>query len=75
MQRKDPDADAAWWFVELITAADVNRLWPRFEKWLHRHPRNKRAYEAIEHSWDRYDRPNSAMARRRGYVAEGARIH
>jgi len=75
MQRKNPNAAAAWWFVELITAVDVNQLWPRFEKWLHRDPRNKRAYEAIEHAWDRCGRPDSATPRKRVFVAEGASIH
>jgi hypothetical protein len=51
MRKRDPLADAARWFIELITAADINRLWPQFEAWLHEDPSNRSAYEEMERMW------------------------
>jgi ferric-dicitrate binding protein FerR (iron transport regulator) len=48
---EDPLAEAARWFVALITATDVNLLWPRFEEWLRQDPRNRAAYEEMERTW------------------------
>ena len=51
MRKRDPLADAARWFVELITAADINPLWPKFEEWLLQDPKNRSAYEEMERMW------------------------
>jgi len=51
MQTQDPMAGAVRWFIDLVTAEDVNELWPQFEQWLQQDTRNRRAYEEIEQSW------------------------
>jgi ferric-dicitrate binding protein FerR (iron transport regulator) len=60
----DPMDDAASWFIELVTAVDLKRLWPKFEEWLQRSPRNRSAFEQIERAWSEVD--DSAALRSRG---------
>jgi ferric-dicitrate binding protein FerR (iron transport regulator) len=67
--------DATWWFVELITAANVNSLWPKFERWLHQNKNNQRAYEAVERAWCRWGRPVTLSRRPRVSFSERTRLH
>jgi ferric-dicitrate binding protein FerR (iron transport regulator) len=55
MRRDNLLADAARWFIDLITAADLNQLWPLFESWLQESPAHLAAYEQIERAWSKCD--------------------
>ena len=65
MREHDAMGDAARWFVELMTAADVNQLWPRFEEWLRQGPNHRSAYEEIERAWSQCDRVHTFRSHRR----------
>jgi ferric-dicitrate binding protein FerR (iron transport regulator) len=51
MSKEDPIVGATRWFINLMTAADVNELWPQFEEWLEQDASNRRAYEELERTW------------------------
>jgi len=55
MRERDTLIAAANWFVDLLTAPDLNQLWPEFERWLQESVEHRFAYERIEHSWSKGD--------------------
>lgn len=63
MRKRDPLAEAARWFVDLITAADINQLWPKFEEWLHQDLKNRSAYEEMERTWAQFCSAGAIWAR------------
>jgi ferric-dicitrate binding protein FerR (iron transport regulator) len=55
MRERDTLMAAANWFVDLLTAPDLNQLWPQFERWLQESVEHRCAYERIERSWSKGD--------------------
>ena len=64
MLTRNATAEAARWFVDLITAADIDALWSQFEAWLHQDHRNRAAYEEIERTWSALYSTRAVWARK-----------
>lgn len=49
------EEEAIAWFVALISAPDINALWPQFRVWRDASPENARAFRAYELLWEMFD--------------------
>ena len=64
-RRYDPMTEAAQWLVELITATDLELLWPAFEKWLQQSAEHRSAYQKVQGEWSLYDCPHETLTDRK----------
>lgn len=65
MRKRDVLADAAYWFIDLITAADLDERWPEFERWLQMSGEHLFAYEQVQQGWSEGDQSLGYMPPRR----------
>jgi len=64
MPTGNPTAEAARWFVDLITATDIDPLWSEFEDWLQQDQKNRAAYDEMERTWSALYSTRAVWARK-----------
>jgi hypothetical protein len=64
MGKRSDLGDAASWFIELLTADDLDQIWPEFERWIDGNKERVLAFEWAEQGWSAGERAFFSLSKR-----------